>query len=618
MSSGWYGRLPEGLGGPLESRGRQGLRVHSDPGGRGGGGGVHSQVISSHTSHLPRVVAGGEAEKCGLVGQDKVMAINRRAPTSVEEAVHIIKEAGDTLVLVIGRRESREGRKTDKQKGESSNRAQTSRGRSRDRNSTGSTTRALSKSPSRQLLQQAMAGARSQKQRSSSSPRSQQTNISPQTTQTQMQQHRIEQQENRERAEAEELQLEEKGTSNGRGEAGKEEQSQLFSPSAAQLQELLQFAVESAAANDKTKQPEGKSVLQTDTQLSGSAPARGSNSNEEKAERRSCPSPMLTTVLIEETKETRSSSRTVSTENLSSKQTPGSPASRRASSKETKTSSKETTTLKTTKSTENLTTLGSLGSPRFLRADFQASKCPEVKAPSSRQGEVAANDGLVKKSFGSTRSIQSVGKCNCAPFYENKVACLRDSISELGKKNDKQGEENEKLLKENKDIKGAFSFAAKQLEEQEERIHKLQKEVSSLSEELNCEKVKQQSTEERQISNIQKLEEDIASMKRRLEAEVRQRECAEENHKKSEAELEVKSTQMRQQSEREALRKADYEERLEKALRELRTEYEVKMRESREELARVYKARLKEMQVKAREQKEDKVNIFLDALRQHL
>merc|ERR550532_3711674 len=146
---------------------------------------------------------------------DKVMAINRRAPTTVEEAVGIIKEAGDNLVLVIGRRETREGRSADKQKGESANRPQTARGRSRDRNTTGSTTRALSKSPSRQLLQQAMAGARSQKQRSSSSPRSQQTNISPQT---QMQQHRIEQQENRGRAEAEELQLEEKVTSNGRGE----------------------------------------------------------------------------------------------------------------------------------------------------------------------------------------------------------------------------------------------------------------------------------------------------------------------------------------------------------------------------------------------------------------
>ena len=34
---------------------------------------------------------------------------------------------------------------------------------------------------------------------------------------------------------------------------------------------------------------------------------------------------------------------------------------------------------------------------------------------------------------------------------------------------------------------------------------------------------------------------------------------------------------------------------------------QVKMRESREELARVYKVRLKEIQVKAREQKEDKV-----------
>ena len=35
---------------------------------------------------------------------------------------------------------------------------------------------------------------------------------------------------------------------------------------------------------------------------------------------------------------------------------------------------------------------------------------------------------------------------------------------------------------------------------------------------------------------------------------------------------------------------------------------QVKMRESREELARVYKVRLKEMQVKVREQKEDKVS----------
>merc|ERR1711936_774848 len=113
--------------------------------------------------------------------------------------------------------------------------------------------------------------------------------------------------------------------------------------------------------------------------------------------------------------------------------------------------------------------------------------------------------------------MQSVGKCNCGSFYENKVACLRDSISELAKK-------NEKLLKENKDIKGAFSFATKQLEEKEGRINKLQKEVSSLSEELNCEKVKEKATEGKQISYIQKLEEDIASIKGRLEAEEKRRE----------------------------------------------------------------------------------------------
>ena len=100
-------------------------------------------------------------------------------------------------------------------------------------------------------------------------------------------------------------------TSIGSGSAGKrsEEQSQLFSPSAAQLQELLQFAVESAA-NDKTK-PEGKPVLQTDAQLSGST-AKGC-SNEDK---RVCPLPVVTTVMIEETKETKCSSRSVSTENL--------------------------------------------------------------------------------------------------------------------------------------------------------------------------------------------------------------------------------------------------------------------------------------------------------------
>lgn len=395
-------------------------------------------------------------------------------------------------------------------------------------------------------------------------------------------------------------------TSIGSGSAGKrsEEQSQLFSPSAAQLQELLQFAVESAA-NDKTK-PEGKSVLQTDAQLSGST-AKGC-SNEERADKRVCPLPVVTTVLIEETKETKCSSRSVSTENLD---IPGSPATRRATSKETKTSSKETTTLtkSTTRSTENLHTLGSLGSPNSLLVDFQ-TKCPEEKVAfgggaASRQG--TENDGLLAKKFGgSTKSIQSIGKCNCAPFYENKIACLRDSINELSKKTEKQGQENEKLLKENKDFKSAFSYSAKQLEEKEETIKNLQKELSSLSEELNCEKMKQKTTEERQISDAQKLGEEISSTKELLDAEVRRRESAEENYKKAEADLEEKSTQLKQLSEREAVRKANYEERLEKALRELRTEYEVKMRESREELGRVYKARLKEVQVKAREQKEDK------------
>ena len=41
----------------------------------------------SQTLQLSRVVSGGQAERCGLVGMDKVMAINRRAPTTVEEAV---------------------------------------------------------------------------------------------------------------------------------------------------------------------------------------------------------------------------------------------------------------------------------------------------------------------------------------------------------------------------------------------------------------------------------------------------------------------------------------------------------------------------------------------------
>merc|ERR1712186_75992 len=260
---------------------------------------------------------------------------------------------------------TREGRSADKQKGESANRPQTARGRSRDRNTSSvGNTRAISKSPSRQLLQQALNGARTQKQRSSSSPRSQPPNSSPKTQQNGY----------KEPADADDLKQLNK-TSIGGGSAGKrsEEQSQLFSPSAAQLQELLQFAVESAA-NDKTK-PEGKSVLQTDAQLSGST-AKGC-SNEERADKRGCPLPVVTTVVIEETKETKCSSRSVSTENLD---IPGSPATRRATSKETKTSSKETTTLtkSTTRSTENLHTLGSLGSPNSLLVDFQ-TKCPEEK-----------------------------------------------------------------------------------------------------------------------------------------------------------------------------------------------------------------------------------------------
>ena len=113
-----------------------------------------------------------------------MMAINRRAPTSVEEAVNLIKEAGDNLVMVIGRREAgRAGRSTESKREDPTSRPQTaSRGRSRDRTSATGSARALSKSPSRQLLQQAMAGARTQKQRSSSSPRSQQPDKGPRHT----------------------------------------------------------------------------------------------------------------------------------------------------------------------------------------------------------------------------------------------------------------------------------------------------------------------------------------------------------------------------------------------------------------------------------------------------
>merc|ERR1712186_26313 len=128
---------------------------------------------------------------------------------------------------------TREGRSADKQKGESANRPQTARGRSRDRNTSSvGNTRAISESPSRQLLQQAMNGARTQKQRSSSSPRSQPPNISPKT-----QQHRegdMQQRGYKEPADVDDLKQPNK-TSIGSGSAGKrsEEQSQLFSPSAA-------------------------------------------------------------------------------------------------------------------------------------------------------------------------------------------------------------------------------------------------------------------------------------------------------------------------------------------------------------------------------------------------
>ena len=588
------------MGGEVEPWwGKRWFWVHSHPGG-GGGGSLHSKVVISYfqvkTSHFARVVAGGQAEKCGLVGLDKVMAINRRAPTSVEEAVHLIKEAGDNLVMVIGRREAgRAGRSTETKREDPTTRPQTaSRGRSRERTSATGSARTLSKSPSRQLLQQAMAGARTQKQRSSSSPRSQQPDKSPQTHVAQQPSREVEIQVTSRIPAGNYREVEIKTASTSPADtkdslvpsssgviernAGKEEQRELFSPSAAQLQELLQFAAAAAvggSSTDKTK-PEGKSDPGADTQNLRPAPLRGSGNNKDKkAERRSSPTPsVVTTVMIEETKETKSCSRTVSTENLS--HIPGSPASKRASSsKETKMTSKETTTLTkiTSKSTENLHALGSLGSPKFLRSDLEQE---ETKGPKSTTTSrlVAASNGLAKN-LGSTQSIQSIGKCNCAPVYENKMACLRDSINELTKKTEKLGQENDKLVKENNDIKKAFSWGAKQLDEKEEKIEKLQMSVSSLSEELDAGKAKQKTTKEKDISHIQKLEEDIKSMKEQLEVEVHRRERSEENQKQLEEGLEAKKVEAKQQSDKEVVRKADYEERLQKALRELRSEYEV-------------------------------------------
>ncbi|XP_023332393.1 discs large homolog 1-like protein [Eurytemora carolleeae] len=54
---------------------------------------------------VARVVPGGSSHRAGLQENDKVLRINKKAPRDVDEAVNIIKKAGKTLLITVGRKQ---------------------------------------------------------------------------------------------------------------------------------------------------------------------------------------------------------------------------------------------------------------------------------------------------------------------------------------------------------------------------------------------------------------------------------------------------------------------------------------------------------------------------------
>lgn len=52
---------------------------------------------------VAKCVAGGQAERCGLQEDDKIISINNQTPRNVEDAVEIIKNGGKVLVVAIVR-----------------------------------------------------------------------------------------------------------------------------------------------------------------------------------------------------------------------------------------------------------------------------------------------------------------------------------------------------------------------------------------------------------------------------------------------------------------------------------------------------------------------------------
>ena len=54
---------------------------------------------------VAKLVSGGQAERCGLLEDDKIISINNQTPRNVEDAVEIIKNGGKILVVAIVRKD---------------------------------------------------------------------------------------------------------------------------------------------------------------------------------------------------------------------------------------------------------------------------------------------------------------------------------------------------------------------------------------------------------------------------------------------------------------------------------------------------------------------------------
>jgi len=215
------------------------------------------------------------------------------------------------------------------------------------------------------------------------------------------------------------------------------------------------------------------------------------------------------------------------------------------------------------------------------------------------------------KQIRSFEEHQTVEISHVKDMYNKQIDDLKAALDSMNKQYNQLKVGAEGLLSENEDIKSKLEKKDRELAAANNNIGDLQEELRNMVNKLSLlesEKVKFQSQLDECLPEVRNLREKLVEAKRNLDEEQLKSADLENTCARLDEDLKFKMQLLEKQlmevknrkeieiTERDGQLQEEYEDRLQKALEQLREVYDTKMHQSREDIEKIYEDRVRDLQ----------------------